>query len=103
MKKHFFWTTKYENLVNNTFNTQILENLDDWAAQNNYFKKLLIHEWHISMKHLDPYFLTTLVKSKYLGVLLRKYGAHKSKHNLKPLLSQDMVHFTWQTKSVHMD
>ena len=30
-------TTKYENLVNNTFNIEIFKNFDDWAAQNNYF------------------------------------------------------------------
>ena len=29
------------------------------------------------MKHLDPYFLTTFVKSRYLEVLLKKSGAYK--------------------------
>ena len=52
------------------------------------------------MKHLDPCFLTTLVKSNYLKVLLGKSGAYKSKYTLKSLLGQDMVHFSLQTKSV---
>ena len=55
-----------------------------------------------AVKHLDQCFLTILVKSKYLEVLLGKSGAYKSKYTLKPLLSQAMVHFPWQTKSVHM-
>ena len=57
--------------------------------------KLIIYKNFVlcAVKHLDPCFLTTLVKSKYLEVLLGKSGAYKSKYTLKPLLSQDMVHF----------
>ena len=99
MKKTFLARAKYENLVSNTFT----KDLDDWAAQNYSFWLLWIRKQHIAPKHLDPCFLTTLVKSKYLEVFLGKSGAYKSKYTLKPLLSQDMVHFTWQTKSVNMD
>ena len=31
---------------------------------------------------------------KYLEVLFGKFGTYKSKNTLKPLLSQNMVHFT---------
>ena len=47
------------------------------------------------MKHLDPSILTTLVKSKCLEVLLGKLDAYISKCTLKPLWSQNMVHFTF--------
>ena len=36
--------------------------MNDWPAQNNLFKKHCIRKWYIAVKHLDPSFLTTLVK-----------------------------------------
>ena len=70
MKKTLLATAKYENLVSNTFT----KNFDDWEAQNYSFWKLWIRKKHIAAKHLDPCFLTTLVKSKYLEELLGKSG-----------------------------
>ena len=101
--KKKFWPKKMENLVKNTFTIWVWTSLNDWAAQNNSFKKQCIRKCYIAVKHLDPCFLTTLVKSKYLEVLLGKSDAYKSKCTLKTLLSQNMVHLTWKTKSVHMD
>ena len=42
-------------------------------------------------------------KKKYIEVLFGKSGTYKSIYTLKPILSQNMVHFTRRTKSVHMD
>ena len=64
---------------------------------------MLHQKLHIAVKHLDPCFLTTLVKYKYLEVILGKSGAYKSKCTLKPLLSQKIGHLTRKTKSVPMD
>ena len=50
---------------------------------------------HIAVKHLNPYFLTTYVQNKYLVVHFGKSGAYK--YTLKPMLSQNMVHFTLTT------
>ena len=57
-------------------------------------KKYCNKKCYIAVKHLDPCFLTTLVISKYLEVLLGKYGAYKSNYTIKPLFSQNMGHFT---------
>ena len=51
------------------------------------------------MKHLIPCFLTNLVKSKYLEVLLGQSGACKPKYTLKPLLSHSMVIFLCEERS----
>ena len=40
-----------------------------------------------AVKHLDPCFLTTFVKSRYLEVILEKSSAYKSKYTLKYMLS----------------
>ena len=45
----------------------------------------------------------TLLWSRYLGVLLEKSGAYKSKYTLKHMLSKNMVHVTWKTKVVPID
>ena len=45
------------------------------------------------LEYLNPCFLTTSVKNKYLEVLFGKYGEYKSKYTLKPILCQNMVHF----------
>ena len=68
--------------------------MNDKTAQNNSSKKNSIQKVNIAVKHLNPCFLTTSVQIKYLEVLFGKSGAHKSKYTLKPLLSQNMVHFT---------
>ena len=94
---------KEESFVKNTFNIWVWTSLNDWIAQNNSLFKYCIQKWLIAVKHLDPCFLTTLVKYKYLEIILGKSGAYKSKCTLKPLLSQNMVNFTWRTKSMHME
>ena len=77
-----------KNLVKNTFVIWVWKNLKDWAAQNNYLKKKhFIQKWYIAMKHLDPCFETTFIKSKYLEVLLAKSGVYKSSFTLNLMLS----------------
>ena len=49
---------------------------------------------YIAVKHLDPCFLTPLVGSKYLEVLLGKCGAYKSKFTFKTLFSKNLVILT---------
>ena len=62
-------------------------------------EKHCIQKWHITVKHLKPYFLTTFVQHKYIEVLFGRSGAHKFKYRLKPLLIQNIVLFTYRIKS----
>ena len=78
---------KMGNLVKNIFVIWVWKTLNNWAAQNNNKKKTLHPKWYIAMKHLDPCFLTTFIKSKYLEVLLEKSGAYKSNFTLSFMLS----------------
>ena len=66
-------------------------------------KKHCIQKVYIAVKHLDPCFRTTFVKSKYLEVLLGKSGAYKYKCTLKLMLSKNMVHVTLKVKPVPID
>ena len=52
------------------------------------FKNIASKRKLIAVKHLDPCFLTTLVKSKYSKVLLEKSGENKFKCTFKPQRSQ---------------
>ena len=49
---------KKENLVKNTFVIWVWKSLHDWAAQNNYLKKEIIHKCYIAVKHLDQSMLS---------------------------------------------
>ena len=42
-------------------------------------------------------------KKSNLKYFFDKCGGYKSKYNLKPLLSQNMVHFAWKIKSLCID
>ena len=64
-----------------------------YATYFHFFLFLLLQNGHIFLKHLKPCFLTSFV-------LFGKSAVYKSKYTLKPLLSQNMVQFTWITKSV---
>ena len=68
MSKPILAKKKIENLVKNTFVIWVWKSLNDWAAQNNYLKKHCIRKWYIAVNYLDPCFLTTFVKSRYLEV-----------------------------------
>ena len=64
-----------------------------------FFKKKYCAQWvHICWRTW-----TTYVQNKYLKELFGKSGAYKFKYTLKRLLSQNMVHFTWNAKSGSMD
>ena len=77
--------------------------MNDLAGQNISSKKHCLLKVHIAVKQLNPCFVNTSVQNKYLKVIFGKSGAYKSKYSLKPLLRQNMVHFTSTTKSGSMD
>ena len=61
--------------------------MKDLAAQNNSSKQHCSQKVHITVKHLNPCFLTTSIQNKYLEELFGKSGPYKSKYTLKPLLN----------------
>ena len=62
-----------ENIVKTTFVLWVWKSLNDWAAQNNYLKKnIASKKLYIAVKHLDPCFLPTFVKTRYLEEHLEK-------------------------------
>ena len=77
----------------------------EWLRRSEYFiKNHCIAKVSLAVKHLRPYFLTIYKCTKQgLRSTFWKSSAYKSKHTLKPLLSQNMVHFTWTPKSGSMD
>ena len=48
----------------------------------NILKNIVSKKKYIAVKHLNPCFLTTFVKSRYLEVLSEKSGAYKSNYTL---------------------
>ena len=68
-------------------------------STSNYLLYLVIHKLYMSVKQLDPCFLTTLVRSKYLEVLMGKSGAYKSKLTLKPHFEAKYGAFNFNKRS----
>ena len=73
--KNRFWPKKMENLVKNTFVIWVWKSLNDWAAQNNYFKKTLhpkmIHCCEAPRSMLSNYFCKKQVLRGTFGEIWR--------------------------------
>ena len=72
------------------------KSLNDWSVQNKSLRKHCIRKWHIAVKKPIYMLSNYFDKKKYLEVLLGQSGAYMPICNLKTLLSQSMVHFTWR-------
>ena len=71
-----------------------LEKLKLLSSSKNSLTRHCVQKLHIAVTHLKPCFLTTLGQHKYFKVFFEKSGAFKYKYIHKPLLSQNLVHFT---------
>ena len=76
-----------------------LEEYEWLRSSEELFKKYCIQKVYIAVKHLNPFFIITYVHNKYMECFFGKFGTYKFKYTLKPLLSQNVMYFSFTSST----